>query len=136
MLSMSSFTNTTKTVAFYYTLETFAFSCTNYFHFIAFGKNVYSNGFTKIFIYFAIAYFFDYFFGRGLCFGEVIDFSFNGVFFFFVAKCNLECIIPICFNGFLLRDNTRTGLNDGNSSLLTACIKDTGHANLLSNNTF
>src|ERR1700678_4577615 len=54
---------------------------------------------------------------------------FVGVFFFFVAKSNLEGIVAVRFYSFLLCNNARARFDDGYSSLLTAGIKDTGHAN-------
>src|SRR5260221_2496070 len=136
MLTMRSFTHTAKAMAFYNTLETFTLCGTYYFHFVAFGKNVNSDGFTNVLIYFAIAYFFDYFFRRCLCFGEVADGSLVGVFFFFIAKCNLEGIVTVRFYSLLLCNNAWTCFDDGYSSLLTAGIKNTGHANFLTINTF
>jgi hypothetical protein len=49
VLTMGSFTHTRESVAFYNTLETFTLGCTYYFNIIAFGKDVYSDGFTKAF---------------------------------------------------------------------------------------
>src|ERR1700741_2480814 len=136
MLTMCSFTNTTKTVTFNYTLETTPLGCTNNFNIIAFGKNVNRNGFTQVLINFAIAYFSDYFFRSCLCFGEMVHLRLIRMFWLLIAECNLECIISVGFNGLLLCNNARACLDDGYRSLSAGRIKDTGHANLLANNTF
>ena len=52
------------------------------------------------------------------------------------AEGDLEGIITICFNGLLLSYNTWPCLDDRYRGLFAGSVKDTGHANLLSNNTF
>ena len=74
MLTVRSFTNTRKSVAFYNTLETFSFSGTNNINSFTFGKNVYSNGFTNIFFYGIVPEFFYELFSSSLCFSVVILF--------------------------------------------------------------
>ena len=63
-------TNTAKTMTFYHTLKTFTFCGTYNFNTIAFGENINGNRFTYIFIWFAIAYFFYYFFRSCISFGD------------------------------------------------------------------
>src|SRR6188768_526507 len=111
MLTMGLTSNTTETMALYNTLETLTLGGTHYFNRIAFGKYVNSDGFTNVFVYFAIAYFLNEFFRRGLSLCKVIDLGFNGVFFLFITKCYLESIVAVCFNGLLLCDHAWTCLN-------------------------
>ncbi len=66
----------------------------------------------------------------------MINFSLYRMLFFLVAKCDLKCIITISFDGFLLGNYAWTCFDDSNCSLLTSRIKNAGHANFLTNNTF
>ena len=74
MLAMALLAYATKAMALYHTLKSFTLGGAYYFYAIAFGKYVNRNGFANLFRYFAIAYFFYYFFGSRIGFGEVIYF--------------------------------------------------------------
>ena len=74
MLAVRLLAHPMKAMTFYNTLETFSFGGANDGYFIAFGKYVYTDGVTNIFICFAIADFFYEFFCRSVCFGKVVFF--------------------------------------------------------------
>src|SRR5690348_1482955 len=120
----------------YHTLETLSFGSAYNGHLVAFGKDVNTNGVADIFISFAIAYFFYYFFCRSICFGKMIFFREKSMLFFFIPKSYLKCIVTISCNGFLLSDHAWPCFNNSDSSLLTTIIENAGHANFFSNNTF
>ena len=69
MLAVSLLANTSKAMTLYHTLETLSFGGAYNGHLVALGKDVNTNGVANIFISFAIAYFFYYFFCRSVCSG-------------------------------------------------------------------
>lgn len=87
MLTVRLLTNPMESMTLDDTLKTFTLRCAHYFHFVAFGENVYSNGLTKSLFYGEIAKFFYELFGRSVGFGEVIFFCCSSVLLFLVAKC-------------------------------------------------
>jgi hypothetical protein len=86
MLAMGLTTHAMKAVTFYNTLETLSLGTANYVYLIAFGENIYGDSVTNIFFFGKISEFFDEFFGRSVCFGEVIDLRLDRVLFIFVSE--------------------------------------------------
>src|SRR4030095_3743839 len=66
----------------------------------------------------------------------MIYFGLVGVFFIFVAKCQLESSIPIAVLSSDLCHHAGACLDDGTGSLFTCRIEDAGHSDFFSNNTF
>src|SRR5215212_5332491 len=95
-------TYTMKTMTLNNTLEAFTFCGANNVYFVAFGKNIHSNGVANIFIRFAIAYFFYVSLCSCICFCKVVLFRTECVLFFFIAESNLEGIVTVSFCSFLL----------------------------------
>ena len=136
MLTMRLLTNTMETVAFYNSLETAAFGCSNYFNLIAFSENVNCNGITDIFLEGRVAKLFGESFISSACFGEVIFLRLGYMVLFIFTKWNLEGIVTVRLYGLNLRNNTGTCFNDRTGGLLAWGIEDAGHPNLFTNNSF
>src|ERR1041384_2154999 len=65
-----------------------------------------------------------------------MDHGFWRVLFFLFAKSNLQRIVTVGIYGLLLRYHTGTSLDNGAGSLLSIRLKNAGHADFLTNNTF
>ena len=136
MLTVRLLTHTMETMTLNNTLETFSFSCTNYFNLIAFSENVKCNGFTNIFFYGIVAKFFCKLLWSCLSFCVVINFCFSGVLFFFVTKRKRKSIVPVRLGCFNLGNNTWACFNNRTGSLFAGRIEDASHPNFFPNNTF
>src|SRR5438046_1500980 len=95
MLTMRLATHTMESVTLNYTLETFTFCGADNLHVFTFCEDFNSNSVANIFFFRIIAEFFYKSFGRGACFGEVIDLRLKRMLFVFIAKSQLECSIAI-----------------------------------------
>jgi len=87
MLTVRLLAYTMESMTLNDTLKTFTLRSTYYFYFLAFGKDVHSDGITKVLFYGIIAEFFYKLFRGSAGLGEVIFFCCSSVLFFLFAEC-------------------------------------------------
>lgn len=136
MLTMGGFPHTTETMTLYHTLEAFTLGSSNHFHFLSFSKNVTGDDITGGLFYIVIAEFLAESLGGRTGLREMRNEAFRGVFFFAVAKCDLNGLVTVGIPGFHLGNDTRSGFNDRAGSLSPIWFENTGHTDLLTNDTF
>lgn len=136
VLTVRCFAHTAKAVTLHNTLETFTFRSTYHRDFLSFSKYLAGNSFTYLFINGTITKFFYDCLRRCICLSEVIDLCLRSILFFLFTERNLQCIITVGIHGFLLSNHTRASFDNGTGNLLTIRLKNAGHADFFTNNTF
>ena len=132
MLSVSSLTYTTKTMSFYYTLETFTFRSTNNVNKVSVIKHFYSNCITQIQFCFK---FFELSQVSLRCYSsffKVTHQRFSCVLFLFVLETQLNSFIAILFYSFNLSNNTRTCFDNSAWYIFTIGTENGCHSDFFS----
>src|SRR5438105_4611989 len=135
MLTVRSLTHAVEAMALYYTLETLTLCRTGYGNIFTFCEDVEGDAFAYFLYYRSVAKLLYYSLRRCVCLSEVLYQRLRSILLLTLAKCNLECIVAVCFNGLLLSYHTWTGFDDGAGSLLTIRLEYAGHADFLTYNT-
>src|SRR5687768_11278090 len=102
-----------KAMALNHTLETFTFCGSYHIYFFTFRKNVYGNSVAKVLFNCVVTKFLHEFLCAGICFGKMLVDGRVGVFFLFVAKCDLGSIVPVSWLSLNLGHSAGTRFDDG-----------------------
>lgn len=134
VLTVGLVVNPAEAVAFDNALEAFAFGDADRIDGIAFSKNVcYVDFFAKGFADAEVAEFNDFSFRRGACFLEMAQERLGCIFFFGLAKAELNGRVAVGILGFYLGDNTGACFNNCASHILTGTVIDAGHPDFFTN---